>query len=373
MAPSKPPFRADQIGSLLRPEKLRFAHEQALMGQLADDALRSLEDKYIREAVAWQEAIGLEGVTDGEFRRTSFHFDFLEQLDGVVGHMPPQYGSAAVATNGEKKPFSPPTLSVTGKVRHVRPILLDAFTFLKSVTTRTPKLTMPSPTMLLRAGRDQVDRAAYPDMETLYADIAAAYRAEIKALADAGCTYIQLDDTNFAYLCDSAMRDAMKGRGQDPAARLALYVRLINAALADRPAGMTFAIHICRGNLQGKWAAEGGYEPVAEAAFNGIAVDGFFLEYDSARAGGFEPLRLMPKTKRAVLGLVSSKLPEMESADALRRRIDEAAKVMPIENMCLSPQCGFASSYRGNPVSEDIEKRKLELIVKVAGDVWGSA
>ena len=317
---------------------------------LGDDALRSLEDKYIREAVAWQEAIGLDSITDGEFRRTSFHFDFLEQLDGVVGHMPPQYGSAAAAANGEKKPFSPPTLSVTGKVRYVRPILLDAFRFLKSVTTRTPKLTMPSPTMLLRAGRDQVDRTAYPDMEAFYADIAAAYRAEIKALADAGCTYIQLDDTNFAYLCDSAMREAHEGaRTRIRPRGSALYVRLINAALADRPAGMTFAIHICRGNLQGKWAAEGGYEPIAEAAFNGIAVDGFFLEYDSARAGGFEPLRFMPKDKRAVLGLVSSKLPEMESADALRRRIDEAAKVMPIENMCLSPQCGFASSYRGNP------------------------
>jgi 5-methyltetrahydropteroyltriglutamate--homocysteine methyltransferase len=373
MAPSKPPFRADHIGSLLRPAKLRFAHEQALMGQLSGDALRALEDKYIREAVAWQEAIGLEGVTDGEFRRTSFHFDFLEQLDGVVGHMPPQYGTAADAPKGENRPFSPPTLSVTGKVRHARPILLDAFNFLKSVTTKTPKLTMPSPTMLLRAGRDQVDRAAYPDMEEFYADIAEAWRAEIKALAAAGCTYIQLDDTNFAYLCDGTMRETLRAKGVDPAARLALYVRLINAALADRPKGLTVAVHICRGNLQGKWAAEGGYEPVAEAAFGGIAVDGFFLEYDSARAGGFEPLRFMAKGRRAVLGLVSSKLPEMESADALKRRIDEAAKVMPVEAMCLSPQCGFASSYRGNPVSEDIEKRKLALIVEVARDVWGSA
>ncbi|MGE5146302.1 MAG: 5-methyltetrahydropteroyltriglutamate--homocysteine S-methyltransferase [Candidatus Eiseniibacteriota bacterium] len=369
----KPPFRADHIGSLLRPAELRAAHEQALMGKLGWDALKTLEDKYIRDAVAWQEAIGLHAITDGEFRRTSFHFDFLEQLEGVVGHMPAQYGTAAPAANGEKKPFAPPTLSVTGKVRHVRPILLDAFKFLKSVTRHTPKLTMPSPTMLLRAGRDQVDRAAYPDMEEFHADIATAYRAEIKALADAGCTYIQLDDTNFAYLCDSAMRETLRVKGEDPAARLRLYVRLINAALAERPAGMTVAIHICRGNLQGKWAAEGGYEPVAEAAFGGIAVDGFFLEYDSARAGGFEPLRFMSKGKRAVLGLVSSKLPEMESADALRRRIDEAAKIMRIEDMCLSPQCGFASSYRGNPVSEDIEKQKLALIVKVADQVWGNA
>jgi methionine synthase II (cobalamin-independent) len=371
--PAKPPFRADQIGSLLRPAELRAAHEQALMGKLTMDALRELEDRYIRAAAATQEAIGLEGITDGEFRRTSFHFDFLEQLDGVVGHMPPQFGDAAATTNGEKKPFAPPTLSVTGKVRHVRPILLDAFKFLKSATTHTPKLTMPSPTMLLRAGRDQVDSKAYPDMEALYADIAAAYRAEIAALAAAGCRYIQLDDTNFAYLCDSTMRETLRARGEDPDKRLALFVRLINAALAERPAGMIFAIHICRGNLHGKWAAEGGYEPIAEAAFNGIAVDGFFLEYDSARAGDFEPLRFMPKSKRAVLGLVSSKLPEMESADAVHRRIDEAAKIMPIENICLSPQCGFASSYRGNPVTEDIQRRKLELVVKVAHDVWGTA
>jgi 5-methyltetrahydropteroyltriglutamate--homocysteine methyltransferase len=373
MAPSKPPFRADHIGSLLRPAKLRFAHERALMGQLSGDALRALEDKYIREAVAWQEAIGLEGVTDGEFRRTSFHFDFLEQLAGVVGHMPPQFGSAAAAADAVKKPFAPPTLSVTGKLRHTRPILVDAFKFLKSVATRTPKLTMPSPTMMLRAGRDQVDRTAYPDLAELHADIAAAWRAEIRALAEAGCTYIQLDDTNFAYLCDASMREGLRAKGEDPDARLKLFVRLINAALADRPEGMTVAIHICRGNLHGKWAAEGGYEPIAEAAFGGIAVDGFFLEYDSARAGGFAPLRHMPRDKRAVLGLISSKLPEMETRDALLRRIDEAAKIAPIENLCLSPQCGFASSYRGNPVSEDIEKRKLELVVRVADEVWGRA
>jgi 5-methyltetrahydropteroyltriglutamate--homocysteine methyltransferase len=373
MAQPKPPFRADHIGSLLRPAELRTAHEAALAGTLDAATLRALEDKHIRAAVAWQEAIGLDSITDGEFRRTSFHFDFLEQLEGVVGHMPPQFGSAAAAADREKKPFAPPTLSVTGKLRHTRPILVDAFKFLKSVATRTPKLTMPSPTMMLRAGRDQVDRAAYPDMAEFHADIAAAWRAEIKALAEAGCTYIQLDDTNFAYLCDASMREGLRAKGEDPDARLKLFVRLINAALADRPKGMTVAIHICRGNLHGKWAAEGGYEPIAEAAFGGIAVDGFFLEYDSARAGGFAPLRHMPRDKRAVLGLISSKLPEMETRDALLRRIDEAAKIAPIENLCLSPQCGFASSYRGNPVSEDIEKRKLELVVRVADEVWGRA
>jgi 5-methyltetrahydropteroyltriglutamate--homocysteine methyltransferase len=364
----KPPFRADQVGSLLRPPELRDAHERNLKGELDRVALRAIEDRHIRAAVALQEAVGLEAVTDGEFRRTSFHFDFLEQLDGVKGNMPLQVGPEAAPT-GVSKAFAPPTLDITGPVRHVRPIEVDGFAFLKSVTTRVAKQTIPSPTMLLRGERSAL-AGIYPDRDAFYADIAAAYRAEIAALAAAGCTYLQLDDTNFAYLCDAQMRAAASARGDDPDATLRRYAELINATLADRPSGMTVCVHVCRGNLQSRWAASGGYEPVAEVLFRDVAVDGYFLEYDSDRAGGFEPLRFLPEGKRAVLGLVSSKLPAIETQEAIRYRIDEAARFAPLDQLCLSPQCGFASSYRGNAVAEDVERAKLRLVVETAAAVW---
>jgi 5-methyltetrahydropteroyltriglutamate--homocysteine methyltransferase len=311
-------------------------------------------------------------VTDGEFRRASFHFDFLGQLDGVEANLRPQM--EARPQSSATKTFTPPTLKVTGKVGHSRDIEVENFRFLKAQTrSGIAKQAIPSPTMLLRSGRGGVSETAYPNMESYYDDAAAAYRAEIKALADAGCTYLQLDDTNFAYLCDASMRESVRQRGDDPDEVLHRYAMIINKVLEDRPAGLTVCMHVCRGNSGSQWAASGGYEPVADVMFNEVGVDGYFLEFDSERAGSFDPLRFMPKGKRVVLGLVSSKLERMEPKDELRRRIDEAAGFAPIDSMCLSPQCGFASNSRGNDVAEDIEKRKLALVVEMAEEVWGTA
>jgi 5-methyltetrahydropteroyltriglutamate--homocysteine methyltransferase len=367
---NKPPFRADQVGSLLRPAELIDAHQKHLDGRLDGVELRAIEDRHIREAVAMQERIGMHAVTDGEFRRTSFHFDFLNQLEGVKGTLP---NRAAEAAPGAPKSFTPPTLTITGRVRHTRPIEVENFRFLKSVTKYVAKQTIPSPTMLLRGERGALDAKIYPDRDAFYQDAATAYRAEIKALGDAGCTYLQLDDTNLAYLCDVAIRDGMKQRGDDPDELLRRYAAVINASLAERPAGMTVCMHLCRGNMQSRWAASGGYEPVANVMFNDVNVDGYFLEFDSERAGGFEPLRFLPKGKRAVLGLVSSKHERMETKDELHRRIDAAALFAPAENLCLSPQCGFASGFRGNAIAHDVERDKLALVVAAAIDIWGSA
>jgi len=367
------PFRADHVGSLLRPAELRAARELAIVGQRSYESLRELEDANIRAAVKLQEDAGLSSITDGEFRRTSFHFDFLGKLAGVEAKIPDR--SREVTEPDAPKVFRPPQLAITGKVSHVKPIELDGFTFLKSVTKRTPKITMPSPTMCLRGGRAAISQEAYPDLEVYYQDVARAYGAEIRALADAGCTYIQFDDTNFAYLCDASMCADMRARGDEPADVLARYIKLFNMVLAQKPEGMTFCTHLCRGNFQSAWAAQGGYEPIAEKLFGELNVDGYFLEYDSERAGGFEPLRFVPKDggKRVVLGLISSKVPEMEDADVIRKRIDEAAKFMPMDQLCLSPQCGFASSFRGNQLGEDVERRKLEQVVAIATKAWGSA
>jgi 5-methyltetrahydropteroyltriglutamate--homocysteine methyltransferase len=376
MAPSsRPPYRADHVGSLLRPPALKEAREKLIKGKLDPAALHALEDKAVRDAVAFQEGLGLYSITDGEQRRASWQGDFLEQLSGADGKPVVQMVSnASLGTQGGPR-FTPPGVKVTGKIRHTKPIMLDAFKFLKSATRRTAKVTIPSPTGPLRSGRDSVDRTAYPDIEGLYDDVAAAYRAEINSLTDAGCTYIQLDDTNFAYLCDADMREAMRKRGDDPEKRPQIYARVINAALKDRPPGLTVSMHLCRGNGSGRWAAQGGYEPVAEALFNQVNVDGYFLEYDTDRAGGFEPLRFFPKQthKRVVLGLISTKTPDLEPKDLVKKRIDEAAKYVPLERLCLSPQCGFASGWQGNPVSADDHRRKLELVIEVANEVWGSA
>ncbi|HWE20812.1 MAG TPA: 5-methyltetrahydropteroyltriglutamate--homocysteine S-methyltransferase [Hyphomicrobiaceae bacterium] len=371
----RPPFRADHVGSLLRPAELREARETVLAGRRSMAGLAPLEDAAIRRAVQMQEEVGLHSITDGEFRRTSFHFDFLGRLAGVEARLPGFDQQAAAEPPAGAKVFRPPQLRITGRVRHQQPIELDAFKFLKGATRRTPKVTIPSPTMCLRGGRAAVSPEAYPDLAAFYDDVVAAYRAEIDGLIDAGCTYLQFDDTNFAYLCDPAMRQDLRNRGEDPAAVLDCYIELINAVLEGRPAGVSVAVHICRGNLHGRWAAEGGYEPIAERLFGELAVDGFFLEYDTERAGSFEPLRFVPRgvANKIVLGLVSSKSAVMEDPGMIRRRIEEASRFVPLDRLCLSPQCGFASSFRGNLVAEDVQRRKLERVVQVARDVWGSA
>jgi len=366
---TKPPFRADHVGSFLRPARLLEARAQRKSGNIGADELRAVEDAAIRDIVKFQEDLGLQGITDGEFRRTYFHVDFLTQLDGVVekGGIPVKFHKA----DGDID-YAPPVMQVTGKVRHARPIQLRDFQFLKSVTGRTAKVTIPSPTMLhFRGGRSAISKEAYPDLDAFYADVAAAYAAEVRSLADAGCTYLQLDDTNLAYLCDARLREGARARGDDPDELPRHYARLINAAIANRPANMTVCIHLCRGNFQSSWAAEGGYEPVARVLFNDLNVDGYFLEYDDARSGDFAPLRHVPRGKLVVLGLVTTKLNKLETMDELRRRIDEAAKFMPLDQLCLSPQCGFSSTVHGNDVAVEMQATKLRLVVDTAKAVWG--
>ncbi|MGC2781198.1 MAG: 5-methyltetrahydropteroyltriglutamate--homocysteine S-methyltransferase [Bradyrhizobium sp.] len=363
---SNPPFRADQVGSLLRPPELQRARAAAKTGEIGREALRDIEDRCIRDAVAKQEAVGLSAITDGEFRRDWWHIDFLEGLEGVEAVVDP--GTAAFHGADE----AVPVLNVTGKVRRSHPVMVEPFKFLKSITKGTAKLTIPSPSMLhLRGGRPAIDRAAYPELDEFWADCAQAYREEIRDLAATGCTYLQLDDVSFAYLCDEKIRAGYRERGDDPERAPRTYADAINAALRDRPAGLTVTIHTCRGNFKSTWMASGGYEPVAEVVFGALDVDGYFLEYDTQRAGGFEPLRFVPKGKKIVLGLVTSKNAEMESKDTLKRRIDEAAKYVPLEDLCLSPQCGFSSTHHGNALTEADQWRKLELIVEVAREVWG--
>jgi 5-methyltetrahydropteroyltriglutamate--homocysteine methyltransferase len=361
-----PPFHADHVGSLLRPAPLRAARAAASRGELAAETLRAIEDRCIRDVVAKQEAIGLQGVTDGEFRRDWWHIDFLKGFDGVDAVVDP----TSPAFQGADEAV--PVLMVTGKIRRSRPVMVETFRFLRSVTTRTPKLTIPSPAMLhLRGGRPAVSREAYPDLAEFWADCAQAYRAEIRDLAAAGCTYLQLDDVSFAYLCDEKIRAGYLARGDDPQRAPRIYAEAINAALRDRPAGMAVTIHTCRGNFKSTWMASGGYEPVAEVVFGGLDVDGYFLEYDTQRAGGFEPLRFVSKGKKIVLGLVTSKAPALEDKDLLKRRIAEAARYVRLEDLCLSPQCGFSSTHHGNALTEDDQWRKLELVVEVAREVWG--
>jgi 5-methyltetrahydropteroyltriglutamate--homocysteine methyltransferase len=373
------PFRADQVGSLLRAPELRAAHEKSLQGQYGVAALKELQDRCIRDVIRMQEAVGLHVITDGEYRRTSFHADFIEKLDGAKAAGRLDVKGTASGFEGEKgaegKPFAPRAFAITGKLRHARPIEVGNFSFVKANTTRTPKQTMPSPTMLLRGGRGAVSVEAYPDLAEFHADIGKVYREELRQLGEAGCRYVQLDDTNFAYLCDTKLADSYRLDGYDLARLPGQFADLINAAIAGRPAGMTVGIHVCRGNSSGQWAARGGYEPVAEVLFGLVNVDAYFLEYDDERSGGFEPLRFLPRgsSKRIVLGLISTKVPLVESKDALKRRIEAAAKHVPLENLCLSPQCGFASTFRGNPISEDAQRRKLERVVEVATEVWGSA
>jgi 5-methyltetrahydropteroyltriglutamate--homocysteine methyltransferase len=366
---STPPFRADHVGSFLRPPELLDAREKRRKGEITAEALREVEDRAIRDVVKLEEDVGLRGITDGEFRRTYFHVDFLEQLDGVRSR-----GGLALHFHSKKGEvdFAPPVLHVTAKVRHAHPIQVRDFEFLKSVTKRTPKVSIPSPTMLhFRGGRSAISREAYPDLEEFFSDVARAYREEIGQLGAAGCTYLQLDDTNLAYLCDPKMREAARARGDDPGELPRRYAKLINAAIADRPAGMRICTHLCRGNFRSAWVAEGGYEPVAEVLFNELGVDGYFLEYDDARSGDFSPLRFVPKDKVVVLGLVTTKVGDLEAKDDLKRRIEEAAKYVPLEQLCLSPQCGFSSTVHGNEIARESQARKLRLVVETAEEVWG--
>jgi 5-methyltetrahydropteroyltriglutamate--homocysteine methyltransferase len=366
---SEPPFRADHVGSLLRPKKLLEARGDRKRGAITPEELRAVEDDAIRDVVAKQEGAGLESVTDGEFRRTFFHIDFLEQLEGVVvrGGLPVKFRSAA----GERE-FAPPIMEVTSRLERVRPIAVRDFTFLRGQVKRTAKLSIPSPTMLhFRGGRKAIRSEVYPDIEEFFSDLARAYREEIAALAEAGCTYLQLDDTNLAYLCDPAMRERSRQIGENPDALPKLYARILNESIRARPSGMTLTVHLCRGNYRSAWVAEGGYEPVAETLFNDLEVDGYFLEYDDERSGDFAPLRFVPRGKRVVLGLVSSKVPALEDKDDLKRRIDEAARYVPLEQLALSPQCGFSSTVEGNELTEEEQFRKLILVVETAKEVWG--
>jgi len=361
----KPPYRADQVGSLLRPAELATARRQWKQGALADAQLKEIEDRCVREAVRKQESIGLAAVTDGEFRRDWWHLDFLAQLDGVqtIVNPGPKFGGTDE---------QPPIATVTGRVGCSRPIFADHFAFVKAVAKATPKLTIPSPSMLhLRGGRSAISKDVYPDLDEFWSDVAGAYRQAIKHLAAAGCSYLQLDDVAFAYLCDPKIQENCRRNGDDPVRLPRRYADTINAALRDRPAGMTVTMHTCRGNFKSAWVAEGGYDPVAEAMFS-ADVDGFFMEFDSARAGGFAPLALLPRGKKVVLGLVTTKTGAIEDRAQLRRRIDEAAKFVPLENLCLSPQCGFSSTHHGNALSQDDQWRKLELVVEVAREVWGA-
>jgi 5-methyltetrahydropteroyltriglutamate--homocysteine methyltransferase len=339
-------------------------------GPHGNPELRELEDEAIRTVVALQEGAGLRSVTDGEFRRRIWWSEFLLSLEGVQG----TYRGPASFRDKSGHTVPAPRVDVTGRIRWTKSVNVAPFRFLKSVTRHTPKVTMPAPQQLYHfATRETVSRDAYPDLAALWDDLAAAYSAELKALGAAGCTYVQMDEVVTCCLCDDKQRAKLRERGDDPDAFLASYIRTMNRIVAGKPPGMTVAMHTCRGNYQGHWMAEGGYDPVAERVFNEIKVDALFLEYDSPRAGGFEPLRFFPPDKVLVLGLVSTKTPELEEESVLKRRIEEASRYVPVERLCLSPQCGFSSNYLGNPVTIDDEKRKLELVVRVAESVWGSA
>jgi len=360
---ARPPFHADQVGSLLRPPELREARARAKAGALSADALRAVEDRAIAAAVRRQEKVGLQSVTDGEFRRDFWHLDFLQQLDGIA--------LVPVAGMTFKAEDVPPMASVTAKVACSRPIMVEHFKYLKSVTTRTPKFTIPSPgTAHMRGGRNAISRTAYPELDEFWADIGAAYRKAIRHLYDAGCRYLQLDDVGFAYLCDEKVRENFRKNGDDPSTLAPAYASAINEALRGKPADLAVTMHTCRGNFRSTWFAAGGYQDDVVAAMFSANVDGFFMEYDSERAGGFGPLRLLPKGRKVVLGLVTTKSGALEPKESLKRRIDEAAKLVPLENLCLSPQCGFSSTHHGNLLTEDEQWAKLARIVEVAAEVW---
>ena len=369
MQRTRPPFRADMVGSLLRTQALKEARAKREAGQISAEDLRAVEDQEIRGIIRKQEAIGLNAVTDGEFRRAFWHFDFLEELTGVTGTWG-EPGAGGVAFQGAHT--KPKVLNVTGKLGFNGHPMIEHFRFLKENTSRVAKMTIPSPSMLhYRGGRKQIDEKVYPDMEGFYDDLGSAYAGAVGAFADAGCRYLQLDDVSFAYLCDPNQRQMLADRGDDPEKQPAIYAGMINKAVGGRPADMAVTMHMCRGNFRSTFIASGGYEPVAELLFNTINIDGYFMEWDTDRAGGFEPLRFLPKGKAVVLGLVTTKTGTLEKKDDIRRRIDEAAKYCDIEQLCLSPQCGFASTEEGNVLAEEEQWAKLKMIVEIAEEVWG--
>ena len=374
-----PPFRADHVGSLKRPQYLQDAREQLLgahdashnLGPHDNAALREIEDAAITEAVKLQESVGMRAITDGEFRRRNWWSDFIVALQNVDGTYAGSSGMSFTDAHGHK--VAMPTIIVSGKIGWPGSVHRRGFEHLKRATkSGTPKVTLPAPQMIYYyAARENIDSTAYPDLAEFWDDVVAAYKAEVMALADAGCRYIQFDEVVTACLCDERHRTLCRQRGDDPDALLDTYIDVMNRIVADRPKSMAVAHHICRGNLEGTWLAEGGFDPVAEKLFNDCDADAFFLEYDTPRAGGFEPLRFLPKDKIAVLGLVSTKTPILESKDVLKRRLDDAAKFASLQRLGITPQCGFSSTYRGNPVTVDDQKKKLALLVEVADEVWG--
>ncbi|HVB06459.1 MAG TPA: 5-methyltetrahydropteroyltriglutamate--homocysteine S-methyltransferase [Acidimicrobiales bacterium] len=369
-----PPFRADHVGSLLRPATLRAAREARAAGRIDAAELAAVEDQAVLDAIAMQEEVGLKSASDGEFRRTTWHMDFIYQLGGIhqtSGKIPISFRNATEAID-----FETAAIAVTEPVHLPQPIFADAFTFLREHVAAgvTPKLTIPSPSMVhYRGGTAAIDRSVYPEIEGFWADLVGAYRAEVAALGELGCHYLQFDDTSLAYLNDPAQREFMAAQGGDPLHQHETYIGHLNEVIADRPAGMAVTTHLCRGNFRSSWAAEGGYDFVAEVLFSELAVDGFFLEYDDERSGGFEPLRFVPPGKTVVLGLVTTKSGALEEPAAVRARVLEAAKYVPLEQLCLSPQCGFSSTIEGNVLSYEEEVAKLQLIVGVAHDLWGEA
>jgi 5-methyltetrahydropteroyltriglutamate--homocysteine methyltransferase len=366
-----PPFRADHVGSLLRPGHLLDARRARAEARITPDELRRVEDDAIRDVVRMQQDIGLRTATDGEFRRTSWHMDFIYQLNGVSRtdeKIEVHFRNASGTLD-----FTSAALRIDDKIGIDGPIFGADFEFLQSVVERsTPKLTIPSPSMVhYRGGPAAIDKSVYPDEDEFWSDLSRAYRQQVHAMAGMGCTYLQLDDTSLAYLNDPAQREQLQAQGRDAEHQHERYIRQINAAIADRPESLHVTTHMCRGNYRSSWAAEGGYDFVAEELFSQLDVDGFFLEYDDARSGDFSPLRFVPPGRQVVLGLVTTKRPQLESKDALKRRIDEAARYVPIEQLCLSPQCGFSSTVEGNELTRDEQIAKLALIVETAADVWG--
>jgi 5-methyltetrahydropteroyltriglutamate--homocysteine methyltransferase len=369
------PFRADHVGSLLRPRELHEMRERVRKNEIPFEKLRQAEDRHIREAVKLQEDLGLRSITDGEFRRDWWHIDFLAGFDGI------ELRREGENLTGEKRPVTgfkhadhkPPMMVLTGKLRRTKPSMLSHFVFLKeTLRTGTAKFTMPSPAMLhARADRPSL-RRIYPDEAEFWADLARCYREEIADLYQTGCRYLQIDDTTIAMFGDPKVQEQFRKLGDDPKKDVAIYADAVNQAIRDVPDDMTVAIHTCRGNFKSTWLASGSYDYVAETAFSKLDVDGFFLEYDDERSGGFEPLRYVPNGKRVVLGLVSSKVPELESKEALKRRIEAASKFVPLDNLCLSPQCGFSSTHHGNNLTVEQEKAKLRLCIDTAREVWGS-
>jgi 5-methyltetrahydropteroyltriglutamate--homocysteine methyltransferase len=368
----RPPFRADHVGSFLRPPEVVAARLKRDDGSITNQELRAVEDAAITEVVKHQEQVGLQGITDGEFRRFMFHVDFLEQLGGVTVTQG-DFLAKFKRDDGTQIEFKPPTMLVDAPITHTHSIQGPDYDYLASAVSRTPKVCIPAPSMLhFRGGRKGISEEAYPDLDVFFDDLTAAYRDEIADLAKRGCTYLQLDDTNLAYLCDPEVRERTAARGDDPDQLTHLYVRLVNDAIRDRPEAMVATVHLCRGNFQSAWVSQGGYDPVAEILFNEMAVDGFFLEYDDERSGDFAPLRFVPPEKMVVLGLMSSKHRRVEDVDEVKKRIDEAAQFVPLGQLGLSHQCGFSSTVHGNTIQPEDQWRKLANMIAIAGDVWES-